>query len=333
MKIPRPKSLAHTPELSTATNSSSLSDSTEAVPPFTLPPSPSVDPPIATFRASCMRKTRRPQGLNVGRLYVTETQLVFSAKYLNVAPQDANVTIELSEVHHVRRAGCFKRVLPHSVLVKCRPGPDYLMVMPCADHQEKLISILNHVLSRAPRPKRSVKDALVRLASDSTAERASNGAENDAVRSKGSQSSPSQSSPPDANASKSNGSSERLVTFFGKRKKKSDITVENITPNTSSTLIESIPKSKLQESPSTSKSLENEVQTITRSKGFAFVTDITSQMVELTLSVPIPDSIFLSSNFFPAYHHVWDTVFSQDDELSPSCYQGDGKPKVDVTEI
>ncbi|CAN8068585.1 unnamed protein product [Agarophyton chilense] len=290
MKIVRPNSSSQTPEPA-ASSSSSHPHSAQPLPPLTLPPSPS-KPPIVTFRVSCLRKTRRPQGLNVGLLTITEAKLLFTAKYLNVTPEDADVTIKLSEIHHARRAGCFKRLLPHGVLIKCRRGPDYLMIMTSAHHQQRLIKLLNQKLGRLRRPKRIVKEALGRLASDPATERTDSGSNQDnATHTQVPSSSPHRN--PSSHiviASRSAGSSERLPLRLGRRRKKSDASAHNSTLGTSDQVVQSVPSSKPPSSPSIAvKPSESEVQPSIPAKGFAFATDFSSQMVEMTLSVPIPD--------------------------------------------
>lgn len=255
---------------------------------------------MASFRASCMRKARRPQGLNVGRLYITSTKVVFTASYLNVAPHDANVKIELSEVHQACRA-CYKKLLPHSVLIKCRRGPDYLMAMTSPQQQDQLMAVLDKVLQLLPRPKRTVKDALARLASDSSGDRANFGAEREPARVKGiplSKSSPDRTSPKSSDDTTQGGSSGKLQALLPRlrRRIRSD---EGTQVHREESGDASLSDGRLKTVTSANKEtyIQRNATGDDTPKSFNFATDITSEKVELTLSVPIP-------NVSPVAQHV-----------------------------
>lgn len=247
-----------------------------------LPETSSCSPeaPIASFRASCMRKTRRPQALNVGKLHVTSSKMIFEAEYLNFDPHDAEVTIDLSAVLVVRRA-CYKRVLPNGVLLKCKSGPDYLMGMPGREQQDKLVTVLHDILQLIPRPKRTVRKALTRFASDGSADKKYLGVRNN-----------SREWDANANDAREEWGSSAMLQFFTKQKNKIRGGASRAKESDKKADLTSIlSKSESVPSENSFKDLENDSQTgrTGMTKSFNFATGISSDMVELTLSIPVPD--------------------------------------------
>lgn len=104
---------------------------------------------LAAYKASCMRKTRRPSPLNVGELQVTSTHVHFTAHYLNCAPSDANVSLPFRDIIHIRRA-CYRRLLPHGVLIRCEGLPDYLMVLADREQQADVLEVIGNAMRNTP---------------------------------------------------------------------------------------------------------------------------------------------------------------------------------------
>lgn len=93
------------------------------------------DRTIVSSKASCMRKRHHHQrGVNVGILHLTSTTLYFTAHYIQVAPNDAHVTLPLLSITMVRQIS-YRRVLPFALHVRCRGSPDYLFAFACARDQ------------------------------------------------------------------------------------------------------------------------------------------------------------------------------------------------------
>lgn len=93
------------------------------------------DRTIVSSKASCMRKRHHHQrGVNVGILHLTPTTLYFTAHYIQVAPNDAHVTLPLLSITMVRQVS-YRRVLPFALHIRCRGSPDYLFAFACARDQ------------------------------------------------------------------------------------------------------------------------------------------------------------------------------------------------------
>lgn len=84
------------------------------------------DTPVASFKASCVRKTRRTTpGVNVGICTLTPTTFRFTADYLVANPSEAVLNLPLQHITHIHRAS-YRRILPNAILVRCRNFPEYL---------------------------------------------------------------------------------------------------------------------------------------------------------------------------------------------------------------
>lgn len=100
------------------------------------------DTPITTFKASCVRKTRRATpGVNVGICTLTTTAFRFTADFLVANPSEAILTLPLQHITLVRRAS-FRRILPNAILVRCRNFPEYLFAFESARDQMRALHCL-----------------------------------------------------------------------------------------------------------------------------------------------------------------------------------------------